>query len=116
MRKRVGTKLYDTDTAILVDTTPDGIQVYRKKNSPQFFLYNPKGKNGPEMFFELPPEQIDKYLTSGPAETKVHGSTKMVQFSPADVERFKRLAYKCGMSVRQFILMLVDEYENKDRR
>ena len=112
MKKRIGTKLYDTDTSILIDTTPDGIQVYRKKNSPQFFLYNPQGKTAKEMFFELPPEEAEKYMEKpDEASTKVKGSTKMVQFSPSEVLRFKRLAYKQKMTVRQFLLMLVDEYE-----
>lgn len=116
MRKRVGTKLYDTDTAVLVDTTPDGIQVYRKKNSPQFFLYNPKGKTGQEMFFELPPDQTEKYLgSSGEASTRVKGSNAVVRFSPKNYERVKKMAYQLGMSTNKFILMLVDEYESKDR-
>lgn len=116
MRKRVGTKLYDTDTAVLVDTTPDGIQVYRKKNSPQFFLYNPKGKTGPEMFYELPPEDAEKYLSRpDQTRTKVKASGATVLFSPYDRDRIKRLANRQGMSMSQFLLMLVDEYENKDR-
>ena len=119
MRKRVGTKIYDTDTAILMDTLPDGIQVYRKKNSPQYFVYNPNGKSGEEMFFELPPDSIDKYLViPNTAQTKVKGSSATVRFSPYDRDRIERLASKQGMSMAQFILMLVDRYEaehNTDR-
>ena len=112
MRKRIGTKVYDTDTAILVDTTPDGIQVYRKKNSPQFFLYNPNGDNKHEMFFELPPEDSEKYLeVSGSKIVKNVGKT--IRFSDYDVSRIRKLATKNGMSMSQFLLMLVDEYERR---
>ena len=112
MRKRIGTKLYDTDTAVLVDTLDDGIQVYRKKNSPQFFLYNPNGKTGPQMFFELPPEDAEKYLSKPDrTSTRVKGSTRKVLFSVYDSDRIRILATKQGMSMSQFLLMLVDEYE-----
>lgn len=116
MRKRIGTKIYDTETAVLIDTLPDGIQVYKKKNSPQFFLYNPNGDDKHEMFFELPPEDAERYLHQpDEASTKVKGSTKMVQFAPAEVIRLKNLAYKLGMTVREFLLMLVDEYEQRNQ-
>ena len=116
MRKRVGTKLYDTDTAVLIDTTLDGIQVYRKKNSPQFFLYNPNGKTGPEMFFELPPDQTEKYLCDPDrTRTKVKASGATVLFSPYDRDRIKHLANKQGMSMASFVLMLVDRYEKENK-
>lgn len=111
MRKRIGSKLYDTDTAILVDTLPDGIQVYRKKNSPQFFVYNPNGKDKHELFFELPPEQTEKYLTNDEANQRVKGSGSTILFSKHDQNRIRQLAYKNGMSMSKFLLSLVDEYE-----
>lgn len=114
MRKRVGTKLYDTDKAILVKTESDGIQVYRKKNSPQFFVYNPNGKTGAEMFFELPPEETEKYLAKPDlTRTKVKASGATVLFSPYDRDRIKHLASLQGMSMSQFLLMLVNEYEKR---
>ena len=110
MRKRIGTKLYDTDKAVLVDTLPDGIQVYKKKNSPQFFLYNPSGENKHEMFFELPADQAEKYLPNPDTESKITSNvSKAVKFSDYNIARMKRLAG--GMPVAQFILSLVDEYE-----
>lgn len=112
MRKRIGTKIYDTDTAVLVDTTPEGIQIYRKKNSPQFFVYNPGGDGKREMFFELPPEQAERYMTVSD-ERRVKESGAYIQFSPYDRDRIKRLAHSRGMSMSQFILMLVDEYERR---
>lgn len=112
MRKRIGTKVYDTDKAILVDTTPDGIQVYRKKNSPQFFIYNPNGDNKHEMFFELPPADAEKYLNlSGDESRTVRYTSKTIRFSDYDIARIKRLANLQGMSMAQFVIMLVDEYE-----
>lgn len=113
MRKRVGTKLYDTDKAVLVDTLDDGIQVYRKKNSPQFFLYNPNGKTGPEMFCELPPKQAEIYFDYSRIDgsKKVKGSTKQILFSEYDSARIKLFADRLGMSMSKFLLMLVDRYE-----
>ena len=117
MRKRVGTKIYDTDKAVLVDTTPSGVQVYRKKNSPLYFRYNPNA-SGHEIFTDLTPEEAEKYMTVPVSEErKVYRSGSTMQLSPYDRDRIKRLANRQGMSMAQFILMLVDKYEqeNKDR-
>ena len=114
MRKRIGTKMYDTDTAVLVDTLDDGVQVYRKKNSPQFFVYNPNGDNKHQMFFELPAEDAVKYMNvDDNADRKVKSSGATVQFSPYDRNRIKVLAASNGMSMSSFLLMLVDEYESR---
>lgn len=119
MRKRIGTKLYDTETAVLVDTTPEGVQIYRKKNSPQFFAYDPTGKNKHEMFHDLTPEEAVKYLPDPETESKtITNKAKNIKFSDYNVTRIKRLANSQGLSMAQFILMLVDRYEaeqNKDR-
>ena len=110
MRKRIGTKVYDTDKAVLVDTLPDGIQVYRKTGRSQdVFLYNPAGTVGREMFFDLPEDQAAKYRTEIKTGATVYRSNRKVEFSPDDINRIKRLAK--GMSSRQFLLSLVDEYE-----
>lgn len=116
MKKRVGTKLYDTDKAVLVDTLTDGIQVYRKKNSPLFFVYNPHGKTGTEMFFDLPSEQTEKYLSvTGDESRLVSTHSKTLKFSDYNIARIKRLANRQGMSMAQFVLMLIDRYEQTDR-
>lgn len=115
MRKRVGTKLYDTETAILVDTTPEGIQVYRKKTSPQFFLYNPSGKTAKEMFFELPVEETLKYIKPNPKSRTASNNSNTVRFKPYDLERIRVFALKAGMSINNFLLMLVDEYERHNK-
>lgn len=112
MRKRVGTKLYDTDKAVLVKTESDGIQVYRKKNSPQFFVYNPNGKTGAEMFFEIPPEETGRYLAVKD-NTKVRDSYCKIQFSEHDHSRIRVLSTKLGMSMAKFVMMLVNEYEKR---
>ena len=112
MRKRIGTKIYDTDKAVLVETQPDGIQVYRKTGrSSEVFLYNQNGKTGKEMFFDLPEEEAEKYLPEAKRGSGVYRANRKVDFSPDDITRLKSLAYAKGMSIRQFLLMLVDEYE-----
>lgn len=116
MKKRIGTKIYDTDTAVLVDTTPDGIQVYRKTGrSTEVFIYNPNGKNKHEMFYTLPEDQAQKYLPAVKTGSRVFGSSNTVRFSPDDRNRIKLLAEKKGMSMAQFILSLVDEYERSEK-
>lgn len=119
MRKRVGTKIYDTDTAILLETRDDGIQIYRKKNSPQFFIYNPNGQTGPEMFAELPLDMVNDYIdfSEVTASKKVKESTKKILFSEYDSARIKIFADRLGLSMSKFLVMLVDRYEqeNKDR-
>jgi hypothetical protein len=115
MKKRIGTKIYDTDKAVLVETRDDGSQVYRKTGrSREFFLYNPAGKNKHEMFFELLPEDAEKYLPK-PSETKVFGSPYKIIFSPYDSDRIRRNALKNKMSMSKFLLMLVDEYEQRQK-
>lgn len=113
MRKRIGTKIYDTEKAELIDTLPDGIQVYRKTGrSSEVFLYNPNGKNKHEMFFDLPEEQAAKY-TQVKTGSGVYRSNRKVEFSPDDINRLKSHAYSQGMSIRQYIMMLVDRYEQE---
>ena len=117
MRKRIGTKIYDTDKAVLVETRDDGIQVYQKTGrSREFFLYNPAGKNKHEMFFELLPEEIEKYTVVGCSfSTKVTEGTAKIQFSPYDLDRIRRNALNNKMSMSKFLLMLVDEYEQRQK-
>ena len=113
MKGRIGTKHYDTDKATLIDTLPDGIQVYRKKGrSTEFFLYNPQGSVAREKFFDLPAEHAEKYMSvPDDADRKVYRSGVNIQFSKYDRDRIKRLATMRGMSMPQFLLSLVDEYE-----
>jgi len=110
MRKRIGTKTYDTEKSELICTTSDGLFLYKKKNSPQFFLFNPFGKKTSEMFFDMPPEEAEKYVPIS-EERNVRNSNSIVRFSNYDQSRIRKLAIKNGMSMSQFLLMLVDEYE-----
>ena len=115
MRRRVGAKTFDTEKAELIDTLPDGIQVFRKKGrSTDFFLYNPNGKTGKEMFFLLPPEQAEKYLDgNNSASKRIYKSNYHITISEYDRNRIMRLANRLGLSMPKFLLMLVDEYERK---
>ena len=117
MKGRIGTKTYDTDKAELIDTLPDGVQVYRKKGrSTEFFLYNPSGTTARTRFFDLPAADAEKYMTVSPDESRiVYKSGVYVQFSKYDRDRIKRLANLQGMSMSKFILMLVDEYERNSK-
>ena len=113
MRKRIGTKIYDTDTAILVDTLDDGSQVYRKTGRSQdVFIYNP---NKHEMFFDVPEDEAQKYLTEIKTGKNVFGSNSTIRFSSDNRNRIKRFADSQNMSMASFILMLVDRYE-KDQQ
>lgn len=115
MRKRVGTKIYDTDKSVLVEILPDGIQVFRRAGrSRDFYLYNPAGKTGSEMFFDLSPEDAEKYIVNIPERSQmIYGSNSRVRFSDYDMERIRRLAYSQGLSISKFLLMLVDRYESE---
>lgn len=112
MRTWIGKKSYDIETAELIQTLPDGIQVYRKHGrsagSP-IFMYDPKGKTPREKFFDVPPEDAVMYI---PEE---NDTRKHIRFSSQDMERIRRLAMSVGMAMNKFIMMLVDEYEKKQR-
>jgi len=111
---RVGTKSYDTDKATLIDTLPDGIQVYRKKGrSTEFYLYNPNGSTAKERFFDLPPEDALKYIPENTKSKNAPRGSSQIQFRPYDLERIRNLALKNGMAMNNFVMMLVDEYERK---
>lgn len=110
MKARIGTKEYDTDKAVLVETREDGVQVYRKKTRQSFFLYNPAGKNKHERFTDLDLDEAQKYMPVPNDESKsVTTTSKTIRFSDYNIARIKRLAGPLPMA--QFILMLVDEYE-----
>ena len=111
MKGRVGSKVYDTDTAELLQVLPNGFMVYRKKgrSDGECFLYNPRGQTAKECFFPLSPKDSERYLTE--KEDVVGGAT--IRMSVSQRDRIKRLALLEGKSMTQFILMLVDRYEQE---
>lgn len=119
MKGQIGSKHYNTETADLVDTLPNGFMVYRKKgrSCTECFLFNPRGKTVKECFFPLSPKDCEKYLPEPDATDKGnYRSGSGIQISRYDRDRIKRLANLERKTMAQFILMLVDEYEkNTDR-
>ena len=117
MKGRIGTKHYDTDKAELIETLADGVQVYRKKGrSTEYYLYNPSGTTAKEKFFDLPAEDAAKYMTvDSDASKKVYRSNYQITLSKYDRDRIMYHAMQNGMSMPQFLLMLVDEYERNHK-
>ena len=112
MKARVGTKNYDTNKSELIDTLPDGIQVYRKKGrSTMFYIYNPQGRTAKEKFFDLPPEQAIQYVSENKQSRMASKNSNTIRLTPYEHERVKTLALKQGMPMNRFVMMLVDKYE-----
>ena len=116
MKAQIGSKHYNTETADLLETLPNGFQVYRKRgrSNSECFLFYPKGKTPKECFFPLSPEDSARYLSApDEADRNVYKSGATIRFSAYDRDRIKRLALMEGMSMAQFLLMLVDRYEKE---
>lgn len=116
MRKRIGTKHYDTEKATLVDTLPDGIQVYRKTGrSTECYYYNPNGNTAREKFIDLSEEEAEKYMPEVNYSYASTNSGNTVRFRPYDFQRIKRYAKESNMAMNNFLIMLVDEYEQRPK-
>ncbi len=118
MKGQIGTKHYNTETAELIKTLPNGFRIYRKRgrSNSECFLYNPNGKTVKESFFPLSPADSEKYLPAlDETDTGVYRSGASVRFSNYDRDRIKRLALLEGMSMASFLLMLVDRYEKEQQ-
>lgn len=113
MKGRVGTKNYNTETAVHIGTLIDGTKVYRKKSRPnEVFLYKPQGKTAKERFIDLPPEEALKYIPENKlSKSAPRNGSSRIQFRPYDHERIRRLALSKGMAMNNFVMMLVDKYE-----
>lgn len=115
---QIGSKHYNIETAELLETLSNGFSVYRKRgrSNAECFLYYPKGQTVKECFFPLSPKDSEKYLPA-PDETdkQVYKSGSTIQFSQYDRDRIKRHALNERMSMAQFVLMLVDEYEQRQK-
>ena len=114
---QIGSKHYNIETADLVDTLPNGFYVYRKRgrSSAECFLYNPKGQTARECFFPLSPKDSEKYMAPVSEDKGSYRSGANIQISKHDRDRIKRLALNERMSMTQFILMLVDRYEQEQK-
>ena len=118
MKGQIGSKHYDTETAELIKTLPNGFIIYRKRgrSNSECFLYNPQGKTIKESFFPLSPEDSARYLpVPDEKDRAVYRSGASIQLSSYDRDRIKMLATSQGMSMASFILMLVDHYEKEQQ-
>lgn len=118
MKGQIGSKHYDTETADLMDTLPNGFMVYRKRGRSygECFLYNPKGKTVKECFFPLSPADSERYMTPlDETDKSNYRSGAGIQLSRYDRDRIKRHALRERMSMAQFIIMLVDKYETEHK-
>ena len=116
MKGRVGSKHYDTDKATLIDTLLNGMQIYRKRGrSSEFFMYNPEGSTAKEKFFDLLPEQVEKYIPENTKSKVSISNSNTIRFTPYDIERIRQHAFRNGMPMSKFLLMLVDEYERQQK-
>ena len=115
---QIGSKHYNIETADLMESLPNGFQVYRKRgrSSAECFLYNPKGQTIKESFFPLSPKDSEKYMGPISEDKGNYRSGANIQISKHDRDRIKRMAMKEHMSMTQFILMLVDRYEQDTDR
>lgn len=116
MKKRLGTKVYDTEKATLIETRSDGIQVFRKKGrSAEFFRYDPNAKAPHDMFRDLPADQAVRYLPENTKSKAATNSGNTLRFRPYDLERIRQHATRLGIPANRFVMMLVDEYEQEQK-
>ena len=116
MKGRIGTKHYDTEKSILIETKENGMQVYQKKGrSLEYYIYNPSGNTTKEKFLDISYEEIVKYIPVNKKSKAPDRTASRIRFTPYDLERIKTLAIKNKMPMNKFIIMLVDEYERKTK-
>ena len=112
MKGRIGTKHYDTEKADLIQVCPDGTEIYRKKaRNVEYFRYDPAGRTAQERFHDLGPAESMQLLPPNTASQAATNKGNTVRFKPYDLERIRRHALAEGMPVNQFLLMLVEQYE-----
>lgn len=106
-------KTYDTRRAELIETRPNGVQVYRRKGrGTGFFLYNPSGMTPREMFSELSTEDAMEYISENKQSRMATTNSNTIRFTPYEHERIKTLSFKHNMPMNRFVMMLVDKYES----
>lgn len=116
MRGRVENRTYDTETAVLIKTLPDGTEIYKKKGrAPGFFRYNPAGETDAKRFRDLTPAEAVKYLPLNTENRAATNNSNTVRFKPHDLDRIRVHAACCGLPINQFLMMLVNQYEQEKK-
>lgn len=116
MRGVVGSKHYDTEKSELIKTDADGLQIYRKRTRPtDFFRFDPKGRTAREKFQDLTPEEALELIPENTASRTATANSNTVRFRPYDLQRIREHATRRGMTINNFLVMLVDQYEDSQR-
>ena len=116
MRGVVGTKHYDTEKSELIQVRPDGTEIYRKRTRPtDFFRFNPAGETAKERFQDLAPEEALELIPPNTASQRATANSNTIRFRPHDLQRIREHATRRGMTMNNFLVMLVDQYENSQR-
>ena len=114
MKGRIGNKRYDTEKAELIETRPNGTEVYRKTGrTTSFVVYDKNGKTNSERFQDVPGEEALKYLPKKAEKKFVNNNT--IRFTPHDMNRIRRHSVSLDMPMGKFLVMLVDEYEQRKK-
>ena len=120
MKKRIGTKLYDTDTSELVCEYDMG-KVYRKKTGDgEFFVHNEQTgiiialeyDTAKEIIKENAPQDVFDSLFSLRGKDTVK---KIIAISISDYDklRLRRASAKRKMSMSEYIVWLIDQDEKR---
>ena len=116
MRGVVGTKHYDTEKSELIKTDADGLQIYRKRTRPtDFFRFDPNGRTAREKFRDLTPEEALELIPENTASQMASNNSNTIRFRPYDLQRIREHATKCGMTMNNFLIMLVGQYEDSQK-
>lgn len=100
MKKRIGTKLYDTETAICV--LPDQ-HLYRTQKKQTYFLYDG------ETITPVTYEDAVKMLTDGGADDSLtghkasHKGMTVINVSPSAADRLAAYSRKTGIPMKKII-------------
>ena len=117
MRKRIGNKIYDTDTSQFVCHTPQG-DLYKKRSSLEFFVWKtgdrdpvtvswPDANNLVKTYGTR--EQYIAMFTAYDKSTDPHkGSSTQVRLSSYHRIKATRNAQRLGLSLKAYIERLID--------
>ena len=107
MRKRIGSKLYDTDSALIIIPEKN---LYRTQKNQTYFIYD--GNNifplnyheAEKIIYEFGNEETKKYLSHKP---DVYGRAK-INISAASAERLSAYCRRHKVSQKQVVEDLID--------